>query len=119
MKDEIIELYKSLCEASVKKDKEKLNDILSSDYTLTHMTGLIQTKDEYINSVINGELKYFDLHESVDVVITDDFARVVGKTNTLASVFGIAKSWWRLRQDLIVKKIDDKWIIESSVASTY
>lgn len=119
-KDFIKELYIKLSDASISKDKKVLNEILDDDYKLYHMTGKIQTKNEYIDSVINGELKYFDSkHETIDISIEDNIAKVIGKTKTLASPFGIGKSWWNLRQDMTLKKVNGKWIIIKSVASSY
>ena len=118
--DSIKQLYMDLCDASVHKDIDKLDEILADNYELIHMTGLHQSKEDYISSVKNGELKYYDsIHEEINVTINGDTASVVGKTKTLASPFGISKSWWNLRQDMIMKKIDSKWIITQSVASTY
>lgn len=122
MEDEEIikELYIKLCDASIKKDKNTLLDILSDDYILVHMTGMNQSKEQYIDSVLNGELKYFESkHESIEVKINGDIATIIGKTKTLASPFGMSKSWWRLRQDLEVKKINNEWKITKSKASTY
>ena len=66
----------------------------------------------------SGELSYFESkHESIDV--NDDDATIIGKTKTLASPFGTSKSWWNLRQDLKAKKIDGKWILMYSKASSY
>ena len=118
--EEIKQLYIDLCDASINKDIEKLKSILADNYVLVHMTGKRQSKEEYINSVINGELKYFESkHESIEVQIDGDTAKVTGKTRTLASPFGMSKSWWRLRQDLKLEKINNEWKIVSSVASTY
>ena len=123
MNDEILaitELYKSLWTASINKDIDKLNEILADNYILIHMTGMHQTKEEYINSVINGDLKYYEsVHDDIDIKIDKDKAVLVSKTRILASVFGISKSWWRLRQDITLEKIDGKWKITNSVASTY
>ncbi|ORX85829.1 hypothetical protein BCR32DRAFT_325241 [Anaeromyces robustus] len=119
-KDIIKQLYIDLCDASINKDLNKINEILADNYILTHMTGLNQSKEDYINSVRKGELKYYEsIHESIEITINGDEAKVIGKTKTLASPFGMSKSWWRLRQDLIMKKIDNKWMIVKSVASTY
>lgn len=122
-KEEILEikqLYIDLCDASINKDIEKLNEILADNYILVHMTGKKQTKEDYINSVTNGELKYYEsVHENIDIKIDNNKATIVGKTKTLASPFGISKSWWRLRQDLTLEKIDGKWMITHSIASTY
>lgn len=119
--DEILKkIYIDLCEASINKDSNRLNDILSDDYILIHMTGIKQTKEDYINSVIIGELKYYEsVHESIDVSINNNTATIIGKTKTLASPFGMNTSWWRLRQDLEAKKINGNWMLTKSKASTY
>lgn len=116
----IKKLYIDLCEASINKNLNKLNEILSDDYILVHMTGLTQTKQDYINSVKNEELKYYEsIHENIDVTINNNKATLIGKTKTLASPFGIKKSWWHLKQEITLEKRKDKWIITHSIASTY
>lgn len=119
-KDIIKELYIKLCEASISKNVDMLNEILSDEYKLYHMTGKVQTKKEYIDSVVKGELKYFDVqHDSIDVEVKGDYAILIGKTKTLASPFGIGKSWWNLQQDIKLRKAKDKWLIVESKASSY
>lgn len=116
----IKQLYIDLCNASINKDLTKIEEILANNYSLIHMTGMKQSKEDYIDAVRNGDLKYYEsVHESIDVNIDGDIAKVIGKTKTLVSPFGMSKSWWRLRQDLVVKKVDGKWLIVSSKASTY
>ena len=118
--EEVRQLYIDLCQASIDKNIDRLREILDEDYVLVHMTGMRQSKSEYINSIKNGELKYYDLvHEDIEVSIDEEHAKVIGKTNTLASPFGITKSWWRLKQELTMKKVNGKWKIVKSVASTY
>ena len=117
---EVKQLYIDLCEASINKDLDKLDKVLSDDYILVHMTGMKQSKEDYIESVKNGELSYFETnHESIEVTINGNEATILGKTKTLASPFGSSKSWWNLRQDLKAKKINGKWILTYSKASTY
>jgi len=116
----IKKLYVDLCESSIKKDIERINELLSDDYILIHMTGMKQSKSDYINSVISGELKYYDaIHESIEVKLDNDIAYIIGKTKTLASPFGMNKSWWRLKQEMVVKKENGRWTIISSKASMY
>lgn len=122
MSDELMikQTYYDLCNASINKDKNKLLSILDDNYILVHMTGLKQSKNEYINAVLTGDLKYYEVkHESVDISIYEDMAIVIGKTKTFASPFGMTKSWWNLKQKLELKKINGKWLIVKSVASTY
>lgn len=121
MEEEIIrKLYIKLCDASINKDVDTLEKILDDDYILIHMTGKRQTKQDYINSVLNGELKYYEsIHESIEVTIDGNKATLVGKTKTLASPFGFGKSWWNLEQDMLLEKRDDIWVIIQSKASSY
>ena len=119
-KELVRKLYIDLCEASINKDLIKLGEILSDDYVLVHMTGMKQTKEDYLDSVKSGELSNFESkHESIDINVNGDDATIIGKTKTLASPFGTSKSWWNLRQDLKAKKIDGKWILMYSKASSY
>ena len=46
--DILKQLYIDLCDASINKNIDKLNQILSDDYILIHMTGMKQTKEDYI-----------------------------------------------------------------------
>ena len=118
--DIIKKMYVDLCDASINKDIDKIKQLLAEDYVLVHMTGMNQTRSDYINSVINGELKYYEsIHESIEVNIRGNVAFVVGKTKTLASPFGMPKSWWRLKQEMTLEKRNDKWVITHSKASTY
>ena len=118
--DILKKLYIDLCTASINKDADTLYEILRDDCILVHMTGMNQTKEDYIKSVKTGELAYFDsTHESIEVRINGDKATIIGKTKTLASLFGMSVSWWRLRQDLTVEKQNGKWKVTSSKASTY
>lgn len=119
--EEIIKnMYIYLCEASINKDTQKIDELLSDDYILVHMTGMKQSKKDYINSVKNGELEYYEnIHESIEINIDGNKAEVIGKTKTLASPFKMTKSWWRLKQNITLEKIDGKWLITKSIASTY
>ena len=122
MKDEglVRQLFISLCQASIDKDIDLINSILAEDYILVHMTGMKQSKSDYIKSVLTGELKYYEVvYEDIDVKVNGNSANVIGKTKILASPFGVSKSWWKLRQDMELEKINGKWIIKKSVASMY
>lgn len=38
----------------IEKDSSKLNEIMDDNYTLTHMSGKTQTKQEYIDEIMDG-----------------------------------------------------------------
>ncbi len=119
-KEILKELYIKLCDASITKNLDILEEILSDDYILVHMTGRKQTKQEYIDSVKNGELKYFkSIHENIEIKINGNEAILIGKTKILASPFGFSKSWWNLKQEILFIKENEKWIIKKSKAESY
>ena len=115
-------LYKRLCECSIAKDVSGLDDVLADDYLLVHMTGMVQSKSDYVEAVLDGTLNYYAIdHDSIDVAIdpTETEARICGKSRVHAAVFGGGKRWWRLRQDVKAINRNGAWQLIESRASTY
>ena len=119
-REEIKQRYEKMCSAMIKKDREALENVLDDSYVLVHMTGMRQSKSEFINAVMDGTLNYYSaVHESESVDITGDTAVVVGRSYVQAAVFGGGKHYWHLQQTGSLKKTDGQWKITRSVASTY
>ena len=55
-KQKIEALYREMYEAMVAKDTATLNRVHADDFVLTHMTGMHQSKQEYIRAIANGTL---------------------------------------------------------------
>ncbi|GAP56060.1 conserved hypothetical protein [Arthrobacter sp. Hiyo6] len=51
-------LYDTLCEAMVDGDLAGLDSILADGFTLTHMTGYLQSKAEWLEAIESGEMQY-------------------------------------------------------------
>ena len=80
-REEIKQRYEKMCSAMIKKDREALENVLDDSYVLVHMTGMRQSKSEFINAVMDGTLNYYSaVHESESVDITGDTAVVVGRS---------------------------------------
>ena len=119
-REEIKQRYEKMCAAMIKKDREALENVLDDSYVLVHMTGMRQSKSEFINAVMDGTLNYYSaVHESESVDITGDTAVVVGRSYVQAAVFGGGKHYWHLQQTCSLKKTNGNWKITRSVASTY
>jgi hypothetical protein len=113
-------LYQSMYRFMVERDISRLGALLDDSFTLTHMTGLIQSKAEFLASIDSGELRYFSaIEESCPVRVVRDSASARGRSLVEASPFGMRRSTWRLQQDLDFVKRDGRWLIAASVASTY
>ena len=122
MSDEIrlTMLYKDMYQFMIIKDMDNLAEILSEEFALHHMTGMVQKKQEFLQAVRQGTLNYFSaVHEKIDVQITGDYAQLIGDSRVLAAVFGGDRHTWRLRQTISCKKENGVWLMEKSVASVY
>ena len=124
MADEEIcaQLYRDLCDASMRKDADGIASVLADDYVLVHMTGMRQGKRAYIEAVCDGTLNYYSTeHDSIDVAISADgvHATIRGRSRVNAAVFGGGRHTWRLQQDLKAEKANGAWLLTESRASTY
>ena len=116
------QLYRDLCDASMRKDADALAAVLAGDYALVHMTGMRQSKRAYIAAVCDGTLNYYSTeHDSIDVKVAPggETATIRGCSRVNAAVFGGGRHTWRLQQDLRAEKRDGTWLLTESRASTY
>ncbi|MDE6426110.1 MAG: nuclear transport factor 2 family protein [Ruminococcus sp.] len=118
--EKIIHLYKEMYSAMINKDKAELERIHDDSFVLFHMTGMKQTKNEYISAIMGGTLNYYSaVHGDMEVAINGDTARLTGKSKVTAAVFGGGKHTWRLQLDFELIRKDDKWYFTLASASTY
>ena len=116
------QLYRDLCNASMRKDADGMATVLADDYALVHMTGMRQPKRAYIAAVLDGTLNYYSTeHDSIDVRIAPDgeHAAICGRSRVSAAVFGGGRHTWHLQQDLKAEKRNGVWKLVESRASTY
>ena len=119
-KTQLIMLYENMYQLMIDKDIKNLAKILSEEFALHHMTGMVQKKQEFLQAIKEGILNYFSAaHEKMDVQITEDCAQIIGDSRVLAAVFGGGRHTWQLRQTISCKKENGAWIMEKSIASVY
>ena len=119
--EEIIkDLYRDYWRYMIGKNAEGLRRIMSDDYYLLHMTGVRQSKEEFIKGLLGGTFNYYSAeHDGIDVEIGGENAKMTGKSRVLATVYGGGKHLWRLRGDFTLRKENGSWKLTSSKASTY
>ena len=84
------------------------------------MTGMRQSKQEYINAITAGTLNYYSVeHDDIKVEINGNTAVLTGKSKVNAAVFGGGKHTWRLQLRLQLVKKDNGWRFILASASTY
>lgn len=85
----VVEIYRAENRAMVERDQATLERILAETMTLTHMTGYVQPRQEWIAQIMDGKMKYYSSTEErvFDVVVEGDQASLVGQNRVKASVW--------------------------------
>ena len=104
-----LEIIKLLLQGMIDKNASVLSSVLASNSKLIHMTGLVESKEEYIKDILNGTLNYYDY----EIESVDENKAVI---KLLAKVYGGSKSWWRLAMyTKYIKEDGNLKILESKV----
>lgn len=116
----IQELYRDYWRCMIHKDEQRLRDLMDEDYYLEHMTGVRQTREEFLAGLRAGTFNYYSAeHDAIEVRVNDNSAEMIGKSRVTAAVYGGSKKPWRLQGYFTLKKEDGTWKMTSSRASTY
>ena len=119
-KQQIRQLYETMYEAMVAKDTATLNRVYADEMVLIHMTGMRQSKKEYIHAIADGTLNYFAAqHEQMDIKIDGDHATMTGRSRVTAAVFGGGRSTWRLQLRFKLVRRNGQWLFTEASAGTY
>lgn len=119
-RQQIEQLYQEMYRAMVEKDTATLNRVHADEFVLVHMTGMRQTKREYINAIVDGTLNYYSsTHEQMDITIDGDRATLIGCSRVTAAVYGGGRNTWRLQLRFQLVKRDGRWQFTEARASTY
>ena len=100
-KEKYLECFNKFIFGMIKKDKGLLDESLYDDAKIIHMTGLVESKNEYINDILNGTLNYYDY----DIISFNEKEVII---KLLAKVYGNNKSWWRLI-------INTEYVLENNI----
>jgi hypothetical protein len=116
---EVVEAYRAHLRAMVEGDTDSLDELLDGDFTLSHMTGYVQPKGEWLAQIHDGQFDYHDVEEKdVTVEVEGSTAHLVGRTVTDATVYG-TRAPWRLQLALDYARTDGEWIALRSVGSSW
>ena len=118
---ELEECYERLYRGMVAKDSSQLQAILSDDFVLVHMTGMRQSKQEFIHGIQTGQLNYRSaITEGISITKPgDEDALLTGQSKVVAAVFGGSWHEWRLQLKIRLRYENSAWRIVEAEASTY
>ena len=119
-KELLTQCYHTMYRGMIEKDMELLGESLNESFVLVHMTGMRQTKRQYMDYIANGTLNYHsEKTEHMEIVVDGEQARLVGQSKVNAAVFGGGKHIWSLQLSMKAVKRNGKWYMTEAVASTY
>ena len=110
-------LHGALCEAMIAGDVAELASILTDDFTLTHMTGYVQSKAEWLDDIDSGQMQYHRM-ETVQAIVSTEGPALTARTLTDATIWG-SRGTWRLTLQSWFEPRGDGWVIGRTVASTW
>lgn len=118
--NKISQCYSELYRCMIDKDTVALGRLLDDSFVLMHMTGMRQSKQDFLDSIADGTLNYYSCDDTrLAITVDGENARCTGKSKVGASVFGGGKYIWRLQLDIDYSKKDGRWLIVEARASTY
>lgn len=116
----IQQIYRDYWDCMIRRDVEGLRSLMTEDYVLFHMTGVRQSREEFLRGLEGGTFNYYSAeHDSIEVAVDGDRAEMIGKSRVVAAVYGGGKNRWRLQGDFVLRKDGGEWRMCSSRASTY
>lgn len=118
-KVEILTVTRSLTQFMIDKNTPEMKKLLDDNFTLTHITGYVEPREEWLLEIENEAMRYYSFTEiTVSVNIDGDKAVFIGQNILDARIWG-TRSKWRLQQTMQLEKKKDNWIILKSVAALF
>lgn len=91
-KSKIITVSRQLTQMMIEKDTAGIEKIVDEDFTLTHITGFLQTKKDWLREIETESMKYYSYKEvKTSVEINDDRATFIGQNLLYARIWGNTK----------------------------
>lgn len=118
-KSQVLAVTRQLTQLMIDGDTIELNKILDASFTLTHITGYMQSKQEWFSEIASERMKYYSYKEVKTLVeINGNKATFTGQNILAARIWG-SRNNWRLQQTMQLENRNERWIILKSVATTF
>ena len=100
-------------------DVTGLDALLGDEYTLTHMTGLVQSKRDWLEAIDTDRMTYHRIDDVEIAVAAAGPAPVVTvRTVTEATIYGFAGTW-PLQLRTAYRPQAGEWVATNTVATTW
>lgn len=116
---EVYNVVKKLADLMIARDTAAMTDILDKGFTLTHITGYVQPRSEWLNEVAKETMKYYVAKEVDHTIDINGHTADVTVRNMVDARIRGSRNTWRLQQKMRLEKRNGNWVILFSVASTF
>ena len=117
--DQIIAVTDSVIQYMIERNLEGLKVILDQGFTLTHITGYVQSRQEWFREIETEEMKYYTAKKvKHEIKINGNEAVSTFQHLLDARIWG-SRNTWRLQQKMKLERRNNQWIVVSSVASIF
>jgi ketosteroid isomerase-like protein len=118
---EILGILRAYHAAMVEARIDQLGELVDEDYSLVHITGYVQPKDEWFDVIRTGQFDYhkIDIDDRVlSVSVSGDTATVAGRGIFDATINGMHAPW-RLQFKMTWSRQRGEWRIVSARYSSF
>jgi hypothetical protein len=113
---ELMTVLRALHAAMVEARIDALDGLLDKDYSLEHITGYVQPRDEWLDAIRSGEFMYHHIElddRTLALKITGQTATISGRGVFDATINGMHAPW-RLRFALACSRQGGQWRLLSA-----
>ena len=116
---EVERVFREMYRCMLAADYLALGSLLADEFTLTHMTGLVQPKVEWLAAIRSRQMAYHHAKElSLSTAVEGRRAKIVGRHIVDATIYG-SRARWNLELTAELSRGADRWMVSNVVASTF
>jgi hypothetical protein len=116
---EIKKVFDQIYQAMLEGNSNKLSCFLSDDFTLTHMTGKVRAKKDWLKDI---DSKWMVYHSRKEVSNQIDFSKngafYIAGDRVDATIYG-GREIWNLQLTVEFNKVNGFWIAQKMEATTF
>ena len=106
---QVLAAYEAIQQAMIDKDIDTLDRLYLDGTTFTHMSGKVQTKEEFFGEIADSTLNYFAYDiQNPKITVDGDEATLSASVALTAKVYG-ASGTWTLPVNAHFTRIDGQW----------
>lgn len=110
---------RQLIQLMIQRDTSAMALFLAPSFTLTHITGYVQSRAEWLSEVQTESMKYYSAREvSIDSHSAGGRTVVTIRHQLDARIWG-SRNVWPLQQVMTLEEQDGRWLILQSVATLF